>query len=104
MFFGGTMPPCAMCHAAPGQRGMPMMMGRMGMMGNMPMMGGMGHGPMMGMMGTAPHLNGQHAAYIADELNEFATGERRSEIMNRIASTLGETDRKSVAEYLSGLR
>ena len=64
IFFAG-MPPCAMCHGSAGQRGMPMM-------GRMPMMGMMGHG-MMGMGGLrdVPRLNGQHAAYVVDQLNRL---------------------------------
>ena len=87
----GISPPCAMCHGARGQRRMPMM----GMMGGRPMMG------MMGMMADAPRLNGQHAAYIVDQLNRFASGERQAMMMGRIAATLTETDKAAVAEYLS---
>lgn len=57
------------------------------------------------MMGNAPILNGQHAAYIIDQLDRFASGERRSPtMMGRIAAGLSETNRKAVAVYLSGLR
>lgn len=99
----GMVPPCAMCHGSAGQRGAPMMMGRM------PMMGMMGHGMMgsgmmgSGMMANIPNLNGQHAIYIIDQLNRFASGERQGTMMNRIAASLSETDRKAVAEYLSSL-
>lgn len=54
------------------------------------MMGGgmMGRG-MGGMMGSgtanAPKLEGQHAAYIVDQLNRFSTGERQGTVMNRVA-------------------
>ena len=77
------------------------MMGRgmMGMMGH----GMMGHG-MMGMMANMPNLNGQHATYIIDQLNRFAAGQRQGMMMNRIAAALTETDKKAVAEFLSGLR
>ena len=84
----GMSPPCAMCHGAPGQRGMPMMMGHM---------------QMMGMMANAPNLSGQHAAYIIDQLNRFASGERPAMMMSRIAGTLSEPNKQAVAEYLSGL-
>lgn len=101
VFFNG-MPSCAMCHGSGGRRGMPMMgmMGR-GMMGH----GMMGHG-MMGMMGSGmadvPSLNGQHATYILDQLNRFARGERQGTVMNRVAPTLSETNKRAVAEFLSG--
>lgn len=90
IFFAGA-PPCAMCHGSAGQRGMPMM----GMMGR----------GMMGMrgFGNAPRLNGQHAAYVIDQLNRFVAGERPG-VMNRIAASLSERDMMAVAEYLSGLR
>ena len=70
-----------------------------------PMMGMMGHG-MMGMRGSesVPRLNGQHPAYLVDQLNRFAAGERQGIVMNRIAPSLSEQDMKAVAEYLSGLR
>ncbi len=87
----GMLPSCAMCHATGGQRGM--------MSGRMPMMGMMGSG----MMGNVPNLNGQHATYLIDQLNRYARGERQGMMMNRIAATLSEADKKAVAEYLSGL-
>lgn len=87
----GMVPPCAMCHGSPRQEGMPMM----GMMRMMM--------PMMGIMASAPELNGQHAAYIVDQLNRFASGERQATMMGRIAAMLSETNKKAVAEYISGL-
>lgn len=96
IFFAG-MPACAMCHRASGQRGMPVT----GMMGG----GMMERMPMMGMMADAPYLNGQHAAYIVDQLDRFASGARPSStMMGRIAAGLSEADKRAVAEYLSGLR
>jgi cytochrome c553 len=93
----GVAPPCAMCHSARGQGGMPMMGG--GMMG-MPMMGGMG---MMGATANVPSLDGQHAAYIVDQLNRFASGERSARVMGAIAAGLSATDKNAVAEYVSTL-
>ncbi len=75
---------------------MPMMMGHMGMMGH-GMMGGM-------MMPPVPKLNGQRAAYLIEQLDRFADGRRQSMIMNRVAGSLSDTDRKAVAEFLSGLQ
>jgi cytochrome c553 len=89
VFFSG-MPPCSMCHSSSGQAGM---MGH-GMMRDM---------PMMGMMGSAPRLKGQHAAYILDQLNRFARGERQAMMMGQIAASLSETEKRAIAEYLSGL-
>lgn len=94
IFYSG-MPPCAMCHGTSGEGSMPMM----GMMGRR-MMGMMGSG----MMATVPNLNGQHATYLIDQLHRFATGQRQAMMMGRIAASLGGTERRAVAEYLSGLQ
>ena len=95
----GMMSSCSMCHGSAGPQGM---------MGRMPMMGMMGRGMMGmmggGMMGNVPKLSGQHAAYIVDQLSRFADGERQGSMMNRIAASLSETDRKAVAEFLSAAR
>lgn len=91
--FFTRMPSCAMCHSSAGKHGMPMM----GMMG-----GGMMGGGMMGSgAASVPRLQGQHAAYIVDQLNRFATGERKGMVMNRMAASLGEADKQAVAEFLS---
>lgn len=63
----------------------------------------MGMMPMMGMMGNAPGLNGQHADYIVDQLKRFSSGERQGMMMGRIAVMLNDTNKRAVAEYLSGL-
>jgi cytochrome c553 len=81
---GGT-PPCAMCHARATQRGRPMMMG------------------MMSMMASVPSLNGQHATYIMDQLDRFASGRRQNIMMARIAASLSEMEKTAVAEYVAGL-
>ena len=83
----GIGPACVMCHGRDEEeREMPMM------------------GMMMGMMADVPRLNGQHAAYIVDQLNRFSSGERQSGVMGNIAGALSEMNRKAVAEYLSSLR
>ena len=78
-------PACAMCHSPEVRRAAPMM----GMMG-------------MGRL-DAPLLSGQHAMYIVEQLNRFASGERRGIMMNRIAAALTDQDRVAVAQYVSGL-
>jgi cytochrome c553 len=102
IFFAGTgsseVPACAMCHRSAEQAQMHMM--GHGMMGH-----GMMHSmPMMGMPPNATNLNGQHAAYIVNQLNRFASGQREGVVMDRIAPLLSETDKNAVAEYLSGLQ
>ena len=60
---------------------------------------------MGGMMGAGttnvPNLEGQHAAYMVDQLNRFATGERQGTVMNRVAASLGDADEQAIAEFLS---
>jgi cytochrome c553 len=91
-------PACTVCHGSPGQPQVPII-GR-GMIG--PSM--MHEAPMMEMMSSAANLNGQHAAYIIDQLNRFAARHRADLVMDRIALMLSEADKKAVAEYLSGLQ
>lgn len=80
IYYAGR-PSCAMCHEA----------------GGMPMMGMMGGGTQ-----NAPRLNGQHAAYLVKQLDAFASGQRQGSVMNQIAASLSEQERKAVAEYLAG--
>lgn len=77
----GMAPACGMCHRLPERQGM----------------------QMMGMMAGAPRLEGQHAAYIFDQLDRFARGERKGAVMNRIAASLNNMEKVALAEYLSGL-
>lgn len=77
----GRGPACVMCHGQDGQA--------------MPMMG------MMSMMAPVPALNGQHSAYIIDQLHRFASGERQGMMMGRIAASLSERDIRAVAEFLA---
>ncbi len=55
-----------------------------------------------------PALNGQHAAYAAKTLADYASGERRSDrqvqIMRTIAERLTQDDRQALASYLQGLK
>lgn len=91
----GMMSSCAACHSDGNRRSRTMM----GMMGGRGMMGMTGAGTTP----VIPRLNGQHAAYLLDQLNRFASGERPG-VMDGIAAGLDATDRKALAEYLSGLR
>lgn len=93
-------PPCAACHSAGGYGPQLGMGGRGGMMGGGMMSGGMG---MMGNSANVPNLDGQHAAYIVKQLNDFASGARRGTVMGQIAAALPPQARRAVAEYLSGL-
>lgn len=100
---GRGTPACAACHD-PQWRGGGMMRGGMGLggMGRMGMSGGMGG--MMRFAGAAPWLAGQHADYVVQQLDAFASGKRPAIMMDGIAARLDAHERKAVAAYLSGLR
>ena len=55
-----------------------------------------------------PALNGQHAAYTAKQLHEFASNKRQSDgktrIMRELAARLSEEDIVAIASYLQGLK
>lgn len=54
-----------------------------------------------------PSLSGQHAAYSANQLRAYASGERKSDagqMMRGIAATLSEEDIAAVSAYIQGLR
>ncbi len=82
---GRGAPPCAMCHSPAAA--------------SLPMMGMMGVNP-----ADVPDLYGQHAAYLVDQMNKYASGARPDGVMNQIAAGVSEADRKALAEYLAGVR
>lgn len=55
-----------------------------------------------------PALNGQHAAYTAKTLRDYASGERKSDgktrMMRTIAARLDDDDIEALASYVQGLR
>ena len=55
-----------------------------------------------------PALNGQHAAYTAKQLRDYASGDRKSvdktRVMNEISARLSEEDIVALASYLQGLK
>ena len=55
-----------------------------------------------------PSLQGQHAAYTAKQLGDYASGTRKTggktQIMQSIAARLSKEDIKALASYLQGLR
>ena len=55
-----------------------------------------------------PALQGQHAAYTAKQLKDYASGARESDgktrIMRDIAATLSEEDIAALSSYVQGLR
>lgn len=98
---GRGTPPCAACHSpagvspgfGPGMMGPGMMHGGMG-----------GHRGMMRNTAAVPNIFGQHAQYTAGQLDAFATGKRRGQVMGPIAARLTQRERRAVAEYLAGRR
>jgi len=57
---------------------------------------------------TYPALHGQHAAYTAKQLRDYASGKRTSDgntrIMRDIAARLSEDDIVAIASYVQGLK
>ncbi len=84
LYRGGNLaknvPACAACHMPTGQ----------------------GNGP-----AAYPKLGGQHAVYIAGQLEKFRKGERQTDgdtrIMRDIAAKLSDAEIQAVASYISGL-
>ncbi|MBI1220761.1 MAG: c-type cytochrome [Rhodobacteraceae bacterium] len=89
---GGTGAACATCHATGGFGG--------GMMGG----GMMGGGMMRTNPAVTPFLFAQHATYLAQQLDAFASGARPSTVMGPFATQLSPDDRKAVADYLASVR
>ncbi|MFT3760048.1 c-type cytochrome [Thauera sp.] len=52
-----------------------------------------------------PRLAGQYPAYVLDQMAQFADGRRSNDkrLMQTIASRLGETETRAVAEYIASL-
>jgi cytochrome c553 len=53
-----------------------------------------------------PRIGGQHSTYVAQQLKNFASGERSNDVsrfMRVVAKRMSEEEIQSVAEYLVGL-
>lgn len=52
-----------------------------------------------------PRLAGQYPAYVLDQMAQFADGRRSNDkrLMQTIASRLGGTETRAVAEYIASL-
>jgi cytochrome c553 len=66
---------CIACHSADGSRGLP----------------------------ANPILQGQHAAYLVKQLNEYKSGRRANAIMQGMAATLSDEDIRHVSAYYASL-
>ena len=64
------------------------------------------HGPnAAGIPSQYPRLGGQHAAYAANQLTTFRSGERNNNIqMTGVAAKLNDREIKAVAEYIASLK
>ena len=66
------------------------------------------HGPAgHGIPAKFPRLNSQHADYIKNQLQQFATGQRANDaasVMRMIAEKLTEKEMDAVADYIQGLQ
>lgn len=52
-----------------------------------------------------PRLGGQHADYIATQLNHFRSGQRNnSQPMTDVAAKMNDAEIKAVSDYIAGLR
>ena len=62
------------------------------------------HGPAgAGVPPDYPRVSGQHAAYVATTLREYADNTRKNNIMSAIAARLSEEEILALSEYISGL-
>ena len=53
--------------------------------------------------GAFPRLSGQPAAYLAEQLRDFASGARANAVMSPIASSLSADDIEDVAAYFASV-
>lgn len=63
------------------------------------------HGPNGVGNARYPRLAGQYPAYVLDQMARFADGRRTNDkrLMQAVASRLGETETRAVAEYIASL-
>jgi cytochrome c553 len=64
------------------------------------------HQPLGAGQGIYPRIGGQHATYVAQQLRNFAAGERSNDVsryMRVIAKRMSEEEIQSVADYLVSL-
>lgn len=63
------------------------------------------HGPAgISVLPNAPHLAGQPAVYIEEQLRNFRSGKRRSEVMNVVAKPLGDADIADLAAWFAAIK
>lgn len=51
-----------------------------------------------------PNLAGQKEGYLAKQLNDFKSGQRKDPLMGPISQSLSEQDIADLAKYFSGLK
>ena len=58
----------------------------------------------IGTLPNAPHLAGQPAIYVGDQLRQFRSGKRPSEVMAVIAKPLSDQDIDDLAAWYEAIR
>ena len=58
----------------------------------------------IGVQPNAPHLAGQPAIYVAEQLRQFRSGKRPSEVMAVIAKPLSDQDIDDLAAWYEAIR
>jgi len=58
----------------------------------------------IGTLPNAPHLAGQPALYLADQMRQFRSGKRPSEVMSVIARPLSDQDIDDLAAWYETIR
>ena len=63
------------------------------------------HGPNgVATLANAPHLAGQQAIYLSEQLKNYRSGKRQSEVMNVIAKPLTDSEIAQLAAWYSAVK
>lgn len=63
------------------------------------------HGPNgVATLPNAPHLAGQQAIYLSEQLKNYRSGKRQSEVMNMIAKPLTDLEIAQLAAWFSAVK
>lgn len=63
------------------------------------------HGPIgVAILPNAPHLAGQQAIYLSEQLKNYRSGKRQSEVMNMIAKPLTDSDIAQLVAWYSAVK
>lgn len=63
------------------------------------------HGPIgVATLPNAPHLAGQQAIYLSEQLKNYRSGKRQSDVMNMIAKPLTDSEIAQLAAWYSAVK